>query len=115
MKKLIVFDLDGTLAESKSPVDKAMAKLLHELLGVVRVAVISGGAWKQFQKQLLSHLPGGKRLRNLSILPTCGTKFFTYSGKWKKIYSEDLTKEEKKKIITSFNKVMADLGFKPKK
>ena len=41
MKKLIVFDLDGTLAESKSSIDPEMATLLHALPGIVKVAVIS--------------------------------------------------------------------------
>lgn len=57
MKKLIVFDLDGTLAESKSSLDAEMAALLHELLGAAKVAVISGGDWPQFEEQLLSNLP----------------------------------------------------------
>ena len=43
MKKLIVFDLDGTLAESKSSLDGEMSALFHDLLGIVKVAVISGG------------------------------------------------------------------------
>jgi len=76
MKKLIVFDLDGTLAPSKSSLDAEMASLLHELLSVARVAVMSGGAWLQFQKQVLAHLPQDERLTRLSILPTCGTQFF---------------------------------------
>ena len=42
MKQLVVFDLDGTLAKSKSPIDAKMAALLDKLLGVVKVAVISG-------------------------------------------------------------------------
>ncbi len=50
MKKLIVFDLDGTLAESKSPIDAEMSELLHDLLGTVKVAVISGGDWPQFER-----------------------------------------------------------------
>ena len=50
MKKLIVFDLDGTLAPSKSPIDTEVGSLLHDLLSVVKVAVISGGAWPQFEK-----------------------------------------------------------------
>jgi FMN phosphatase YigB (HAD superfamily) len=54
VKKLIIFDLDGTLAESKSSLDAEMSALLHDLLGVVKVAVISGGDWPQFEKQLLS-------------------------------------------------------------
>lgn len=115
MKKLIVFDLDGTLAESKSQLDAEMAALLHDLLGIVKVAVISGGDWPQFEKQLLSNLPHDQRLANLSLLPTCGTKFFRYSGDWKKIYSEDFTADEKKKIIGSLNKAVAVAGFKVEK
>ena len=56
MKKLIVFDLDGTLAESKSSLDAGMSKLLNTLLGIIKVAVISGGNWPQFEKQLLLKL-----------------------------------------------------------
>ena len=115
MKKLIVFDLDGTLAESKSSLDAEMASLLHELLGVAKVAVISGGDWPQFEKQLLSNLPQDKRLADLSLLPTCGTKFFQYTGEWKKIYSEDFTVAEKEKIVGSLNKALAATGFAPER
>ena len=110
MKKLIVFDLDGTLAESKSPLDAEMSALLHDLLGVVKVAVISGGDWPQFEKQLLSYLPHDERLTNLSLLPTCGTKFYRYTGEWKKIYSEDFTTGEKEKITTSLKRAVESAG-----
>jgi len=39
MKKLIVFDLDGTLAESKSPLDAEMSTLSGVLLDIVKVTV----------------------------------------------------------------------------
>jgi phosphomannomutase len=52
MKKLIVFDLDGTLAESKSAIDSEMADLITALLKVAKVSVISGGSWDQFEKQV---------------------------------------------------------------
>ena len=80
MKKLIVFDLDGTLAESKSNLDEEMATLLGQLLDVAKVAVISGGDWAQFQKQLLANLPDDERLKDLYLLPTCGTQFYEYVG-----------------------------------
>ena len=115
MKKLIVFDLDGTLAESKSSLDDEMAALLHDLLGVVKVAVISGGDWPQFEKQLLSHLPQDERLASLSLLPTCGTKFYKYAGNWKKLYSEDFTSSEKEKIIASLHKALGESGYKAEK
>ncbi len=50
MKKLIVFDLDGTLAESKAALDDEMAQHLRDLLSILRVAVISGGNWPQFER-----------------------------------------------------------------
>jgi len=115
MKKLIVYDLDGTLAESKSPLDAEMAGLLHDLLGIVKVAVISGGAWKQFEEQLLSNLPRDERLANLSLLPTCGTQFFRYGADWKKVYSEDLAADEKARIESSLEKAVSQAGFKPQK
>ena len=91
MKKLVVFDLDGTLAQSKSSLDAEMAALLNQLLGLIKVAVISGGNWPQFQKQVLSHLTSDERLKNLSLLPTCGTQFYKYETGWEKLYAEDFT------------------------
>jgi phosphomannomutase len=111
MKKLIVFDLDGTLAPSKSSVDAEMLTLLHDLLRVVKVAVISGGAWPQFEKQLLSNLPHDECLANLSLLPTCGTKFFQYAGEWKELYSEDLTSDEKERIVSCLKTAVETAGI----
>lgn len=112
MKKLIVYDLDGTLAASKSPLDVEMATLLHDLLGVVRVAVISGGDWPQFQQQVLSKLPPDQRLANLSLLPTCGTKFLRYQGGWQQVYSEDLTPDERNAITRSLKEAVSTAGIK---
>src|ERR1700690_2015614 len=115
MKKLIVFDLDGTLAPSKSSLAPETAGLLRDLLGIIKVAVISGGAWTQFEKQLLADLPRNSLLANLSLLPTCGTKFFQYDGKWEELYSEDLSAEQKTKIVDSLGKAAAEAGFCAKK
>jgi phosphomannomutase len=116
MKKLIVFDLDGTLAESKAAIDPDMVTVLTALLDVAKVAIISGGDWPQFQKQVLAKLGDLKQLKNLSILPTCGTKFYRYkkSG-WVKIYSEDFTPDEKKSIIDSLNEAVEESHIKPEK
>jgi HAD superfamily hydrolase (TIGR01484 family) len=110
-----VFDLDGTLAPSKSSLAPQTAALLHDLLGIIKAAVISGGAWAQFEKQLLSDLPKNSCLANLSLLPTCGTKFFQYNGKWVELYSEDLTVKQRKKIIDSLNKAIDETGYRVKK
>lgn len=98
MKKLIIFDLDGTLAESKSAIDTEMADHLSTLLDVAHVAIISGGDWPQFKKQVLDHLPDKNIQKNLSILPTCGTKFYEFKKEWKQRYAENFTDDEKQKI-----------------
>ena len=115
VKKLVVFDLDGTLAESKAALDAEMASLIDRLLRIVKVAVISGGNWPQFQKQVVSHLAGDERLKNLSLLPTCGTQFYKYDTSWEKIYAENFTNEQKEKIISSLQKAIEQSGVKAEK
>ena len=113
MKKLIIFDLDGTLAKSKSAIDDEMKGLLDKLLQVQKVAIISGGDWPQFQKQVLDHLPKDPILKKLSILPTSGTKFYEFKKEWKKKYAENFTDEERKEILENLKKAVqdADLGI----
>lgn len=113
MKKLIIFDLDGTLAKSKSPIDKEMSDLLKELLDVAQVSIISGGDWPQFEKQVLDNLPKKAALSKLSILPTCGTKFYQYKDKWSQLYEENFSEAERTNIIKSLNEAIknANLGI----
>jgi phosphomannomutase len=115
MKKLVVFDLDGTLAESKSAIDAEMAQLLERLLGLVKVAVISGGAWEQFESQVLAHLPQDERLEHLSLLPTCGTRFYRYGPGWELLYAEDFTEVERAKIVDSLQQTILSTGGTPER
>ena len=81
-KKLIAFDLDGTLAPSKSPLPERIGRALNRLLNNFMVCVISGGKYEQFQKQVLSssELKNAK-LENLHLMPTCGTRYYLYKNK----------------------------------
>jgi len=89
-----------------------MAGLLGRLLGIVKVAVISGGAWAQFEKHVLAFLPHDQRLKSLSLLPTCGAKFYRFDGAWKKLYSEDFTADEEKAIIGALGRAIDQSGFR---
>ena len=113
VKELAVFDLDGTLAPSKSPIDAEMGALLQRLLALVRVAIISGGDFPQFKTQVVDNIPAGSNLGNLLLLPTTGTKFYTYDGAWKKLYSHDLSDQEKTGIEQAIEKAIAASGFQP--
>ncbi len=92
-----------------------MAGLLNALLGIVKVSVISGGNWTQFEKQVLANLSHDDRLENLSLLPTCGTKFYKYEGGWNLLYSEDFTGQEKQKILRALKTASNTPALKPEK
>ena len=113
-KKLIVFDLDGTLAESKYPIDKETAELLEELLKAKKIAVIGGGKYELFQRQLLYKLSLPKELlTSLFLFPATATTFYKYDGNnWIEVYSQHFSKEEKEKILAAFDKTFQELNYK---
>jgi len=114
MKRLVAFDLDGTLAASKQPLQPDMGEALADLLGVADVAVISGGDWPQFDKQVASRLPEGADRDRLWLMPTTGTKLYTFrDGKWSAIYAELFSDEEKRRIIAAFDDSLKATGFVP--
>lgn len=116
MKRLISFDLDWTLAESKSKVDSEMINLLMKLLSRWNVAIISGWDYPQFEKQLIPYITDESLLNNLYLYPTCWTKSYIYSDwKFRKVYSEDLSEEIISKSISTINLAIEKLGLIPEK
>ena len=111
--RLVAFDLDDTLAPSKSAMPPAMAAALRRLLDVVPVCIISGGQVGQFHDQVLAHLDAdADELSRLHLMPTCGTRYYTYDSSrpgagteaWNLVYANDLTPEQ---IRTGFEIVEA--------
>lgn len=116
-KKLILFDLDGTLCVSKTPLDAEMFGLLKDLLAKKSVAIISGGSYKLFQTQLSRLLTSpGINIEQLYLLPTSGSVFYRFENGWKEQYAMVLTHHEREKIFASFTKAYKDIGYShPKK
>lgn len=109
MKKIICFDLDGTLTESKTAITPEMAELLAKLQKIKKVAIIGGASFSQFKKQFTSHL---KYFENLFILPTCGAAFYKYENNiWIPIYHLGLTDLEKKAVFDAFDKAFVDIDY----
>jgi phosphomannomutase len=119
MKKLIAFDLDGTLAPSKSTLPRRMAGLLDELLEKFEVCIISGGKYELFQRQVLSQLTKSPRLlKKLHLMPTSGTRYFSYDetiDDWRLEYAENLSEDQKSKIIAALEEGLNESGHKADK
>ncbi|MEJ5979588.1 HAD-IIB family hydrolase [Novosphingobium sp. PS1R-30] len=114
MKDLVAFDLDGTLAESKQPLQDDMGEALSDLLDVAHVAVISGGDWPQFEKQVASRLPARADRSRLWLMPTTGTKLYVHrEGAWRTVYAELFDEEEKARILQAFDQSLEATGFVP--
>ena len=115
MKKLIAFDLDDTLAITKSEISDRMSVLLGRLLEKYDVCVITGGRFEQIEKQVVKRLEVPEHLLGkLHLMPTCGTRYYRYDEldhKWVMQYAEDLTKEQKQKIVKVLETVAKDMGI----
>ncbi|MFL6116408.1 MAG: HAD-IIB family hydrolase [Catenulispora sp.] len=111
--RVVAFDLDGTLAESKTAITPRMAGLLVRLLDEVEVCVISGGAFPQFQKQVLDRLDATpEQLARLNLMPTNGTRYYLFrDGAWKEVYAEDLPDAMKKKVVGVLTEGAKTLGL----
>ena len=118
--EILAFDLDGTLAQSKGPLDVEMVKILKELLKYKKVAILSGGNFEQFSKQILNRFSLFSGLsnftfqhskinlfKNLFLFPNSASSFFVYKNfAWQNIYNLLLAKREKNIIITAIRKAL---------
>ena len=96
MKRLVAFDLDGTLAESKQALDDEMAAILGRLSHVADICVISGGDWPQFEKQVASRLPESTDRSRFWLMPTTGTKLYRFEkDQWVRKYADLFSDEDR--------------------
>ena len=99
--RLVAFDLDDTLAPSKSRIDPRIAELLVQLAQRVEVAIISGGQWGQFRAQVLKYLDAtADVLARMHMMPTCGTQYYRHNGEaFEAVYAEHLDDDVKAHVI----------------
>lgn len=112
--RLVAFDLDDTLAPSKSAIAPRMGELLIALAQRVEVAIISGGQLAQFQKQVVDRLPaaGTAVLHHIHLLPTCGTQYYRITGDGvETVYAHALTDDEKTRALTAVEEEARRLGL----
>ena len=117
MKKVFAFDMDDTIAVTKSPISDRMAEAFNNILDTFDVCIISGGNYNLFHKQFIDRLDlDVAKLKRIHLMPTCGTRYYRYDesvGDWVLQYAEDLTSEEKIKIAGVLESSAKELGYWP--
>lgn len=114
LPRLVAFDLDDTLAPSKSAADPRMLEVFARLLERTTVAVISGGNFEQFETQLVSRLESVDEdaLERLHLLPTCGTRYERRErGQWRTVYQEHLSPAERDAALAALREEAERLGL----
>ena len=107
-----LFDLDGTLAESKQPLAPEMAEKFAELLAVMPGALVSGANFSRQLEQFVAHLPAGANLSNLYLFPENAAECQMWDGRaWKQMYSYSLTEDQKKMILAALGSVLEETGI----
>jgi len=110
--KLVAFDLDGTLAESKQPVTLEIGGLLGELLDKHKVAILSGASFEQFETQLLPSFAERAHFENLFLFPMNAARGYVYKdGAWHIAYDRSFNPVEREKIMQAFKTSMEETGF----
>ena len=102
---LVAFDLDDTLAPSKSAIDPRIGDLLIALAERVEVAIISGGQIVQFRTQVVDRLPDASPealLRHIHLMPTCGTQYYRLRADgFEVVYAHVLSDDEKSRALAA--------------
>lgn len=110
--KLVAFDLDGTLAESKQRVTFDMGELLGEMLQKMPLAILSGASFAQFETQLLPTIPDDAHLQNLYLFPTNAARCSVYKdGTWQTQYDKSFDALQKRRIMQALSEAMEECGF----
>jgi HAD superfamily hydrolase (TIGR01484 family) len=112
--RLVAFDLDDTLAPSKSRIDPRIGELLIALAERVEVAIISGGQLAQFRTQVVERLPAApaETLSHVHLMPTCGTQYYRLTeGGIETVYAHSLTDDEKARALAAVEEEARRLGL----
>ncbi|HVZ75928.1 MAG TPA: HAD-IIB family hydrolase [Candidatus Paceibacterota bacterium] len=110
--KLVAFDLDGTLAESKRPITAEVGELLTELLQKLPVAIMSGASFEQFQTQVLPQIPETARFERLYLFPTNAAQCYIHRGSgWHLAYDRSFNSFEKGRIMQALKEALAEQGL----
>ena len=86
-KKIVAFDVDGTLTASKTLITDSMANLIKKLIQKKEVIAIAGGSFEQMKTQFLPPFLNDSSMmpyiHNFTLLPTSGSQRYEYNKKKK--------------------------------
>jgi len=102
--KILVFDVDNTVTESRQEISDEMARILNRIPS--EIAFISGTLLPELKRMISSKL-----IRKHHLLPNTGTHYVIMEkNNEKEILKETLSSSQKEDIVTALKKLKEELG-----
>lgn len=92
MRKIVLFDMDGTLTPPRKQINADMIRALKNLEKEYEIGIVTGSDFEYIKQQIEPALDiGGLRLSTLHLFPCNGTKYYQWkNNKFECIYSADM-------------------------
>ena len=111
--KVVLFDLDDTLAESFQPPKPEMVERLHWLLEKVPVAILSAAGLPRIQHDFLEHLADSPHIDRFFVFSNSASECFQYkNGAWQQQYHAAFTPEERDHIKATIETCASEVGYR---
>lgn len=109
---IIVFEQDGTLAETKQPLSTHTAELIGELLKLTKVAVISGESIRTLEDGVSALMPPEALNPNLYLLPTNGSELYTFQhGERITLFADPFSPQDVERIVSAMEAAARETGL----
>jgi HAD superfamily hydrolase (TIGR01484 family) len=105
--KLIAFDLDGTLTESKQPINNKTARFLASLANDYEIAIVTGGTMEQIKTQVLDRLPNWVQDK-MHLMPCSGAEYFRFGDT---LYRNFISKQERAVMVPMVTGLLKQMGY----
>jgi len=99
MHNLVLFDVDGTLTESRRPIKTKMLKALRALARHAEIGFLTGSGLEYIKEQLWPALNDPIIKKNCHLLPCNGTEYLITEGDEEIIFNQ-LSKENMEEYLT---------------
>ena len=76
MKRIVLFDMDGTLTPPREPLEESLIPVLDQLSDVAEIGIVTGSDYDYLKQQVGSLLGHSKIRKKLHLLPCNGTKHY---------------------------------------
>ena len=115
---MVLFDMDGTLTEPRSSLDKDLVPLLEDLSEKAEIGIVTGSDYEYLKQQIGFLMDRSKIRYKLHLLPCNGTKYYPppstasedHALKFEKDMFEELGSERFRNLMTCILEVQEHIS-----